>query len=386
MRSPTSIFVLVAAMLPLCSRPLVSQLQPQPGDLLWTHDVGAALWAPLAYHDGVLFFGADDSTFYALDVDSREVKWRFRTGDIIRSGARVFGGQVLFASDDGFLYALEEETGTEDWRLDLGGGDYQRRQPSPGPPYDYDYRHSSPLVHASLVLVGSPTGVLHAVFRDIGLPAWSFQAGGPVRSTPATDGRFVYFGSWDGILYALDVETGEPAWTADTEGIIQGSPATDAGRVIVGSRSARILARDATTGAEVWTHVRPDGSWIESSPVIYRDTVFVGSSDARALFALDGRTGETIWSFETGGWSWARPVIAEGTVYIGSLGADPYAQDLRYGFFAVDQRSGELEWQFTPEPAVGGGYVTGGVYAAAVVAGGVVYVAGVDGRLYALKQ
>jgi outer membrane protein assembly factor BamB len=386
MIQPARVFALVAVLLPLSNRPLVSQLQPLPGDLLWSLDVGAPLWAPLAHHEGVLFFGADDSTFYALDVNAREVKWSFRTAGINRSGARVFGGQVLFASDDGYLYALDEETGTEDWRVDIGGRDFDRRPPAPDPPYEYDYRHSAPLVHAGLVFVGSASGALHAVFRDIGLPAWSFQTAGPIRSTPSTDGRRVYFGSWDGTLYALDIESGAVAWTVDTEGVIQGSPATDAGRVIVGSRSARILAREAETGAEAWTHVRPDGSWIESSPVIYRDTVFVGSSDARSLFALDARTGDTIWSFDTGGWSWARPVIEEGAVYIGALGAAPYGQELDPGFFAVDQQTGKLNWEFTPEPVAGDSYVTGGVYAAPVIAGGVVYVAGVDGRLYALKQ
>ena len=386
MRTSIRASLLAAALLPLGTGPLASQLQPRPGDLLWSLEVGAPVWAPLAHHDGVLFFGADDSTFHAVDVETRQEKWRFRTGGIVRSRAIVFGGQVVFAGDDGYLYALDEATGEENWRFDMGSGDFDRHPPAPGPPYDYDYRHSSPLVHADLLLVGTPTGVLHAVFRDIGLPAWSFEAGGPIRSTPSTDGRHVFFGSWDGHAYALDIRTGKLAWSFDTGGIIQGSPATDAGRVIFGSRSARIFALDAGTGAVQWVHVRPDGSWIESSPVIYRDTVYVGTSDSRALFALEAKSGAPIWEFDTGGWSWARPVLADGKVYIGALGAAPYGQELSPGFFAVDQRTGTRVWGFTPQSVRGESYITGGVYSAPVVAGGVVYVAGVDGRLYSLKQ
>ncbi len=386
MRDPMRTILLVLVLLPLSTAPLLPQFQPRPGDLLWSTEVGAPLWAPLAYEDGVLFFGADDSTFYALDVESRQVKWHFRTGDVIRSGAVVFGGQVMFASDDGYLYALDEAEGDEIWRFDMGSGDFDRRRPAPEPPYEYDYRHSTPLVHAELLLVGTATGVLHAVYRDIGLPAWKFEADGPIRSSPSTDGRYVFFGSWDGRAYALDIGTGELAWSFDTAGIIQGSPATDAGRVIFGSRSARIFALDAGTGAEQWVHLRPDGSWIESSPVIHRDTVYVGTSDSRALCALDANSGATIWEFDTGGWSWARPVLADGKVYIGALGAEPYGQELSPGFFAVDQHTGELRWSFTPEPVADDGYVTGGVYAAPVIADGVVYVAGVDGRVYALQQ
>jgi len=382
----TRAMLLAAHLLPLATSPLMSQFRPRPGDLLWSYDVGAPLWAPLAYKDGVLFFGADDSTFYALNVDAREVEWSFRSGDIIRSGAVVFGGQVMFAGDDGYLYALDEATGTEIWRFDMGSRNFDRRRPAADPPYDYDYRQSAPLVHANLVLVGTATGDLHAVFRDIGLPAWRFEAGGAIRSSPSTDGRFAFFGSWDEHAYAVDVETGRLAWSFDTGGIVQGSPATDAGRVIFGSRSARIFALDATTGAELWVHERPDGSWIESSPVIHRDTVYVGTSDSRALYALDANSGATIWKFDTGGWSWARPVLADGKVYIGALGAAPYGQALSPGFFAVDQHTGELAWSFAPEAVAGDGYVTGGVYAAAVIAAGVVFVAGVDGRVYALKQ
>ena len=58
--------------------------------------------------------------------------------------------------------------------------------------------------------------------------------------------------------------------------------------------------------------------------------------------------------------------------------------ELRAGFFAVDRETGTAVWEFTPGPIEG--YLTGGVFSTPVVADGVVYVAGTDGRLYAIAE
>lgn len=359
----------------------------QSGTQLWSRTVSGAVWAPLAHHGGRLYFGSDDSTFYALDLREGEVGWRFDTGGIIRSGAVVAGGLVLFASDDGYLYALEEATGSEVWRFDLASGDLSRVLPSPDPPYEYDWAHSTPTVRDGLVYVGSATGELYAVDLGSGEERWRFESGGKIRSSPTVDGGNVYVGSWDGHVYALNAADGSLRWGFDTGGIVQGATTVGEGRVFAGSRSAAVFALDTRTGELVWKHVHEDGSWVESSPV-YRDgVVYVGSSDALSLFALDATSGEEIWRFETGGWSWSTPLVTERTVYIGGLSAFPYyfeGVDLRSGFFAVDRSTGAVAWDLIPEPVEG--YVTGGVLSTPVAADGIIYVAGLDGRLYAIRE
>ena len=115
--------------------------------------------------------------------------------------------------------------------------------------------------------------------------------------------------------------------------------------------------------------------------------VYIGSSDALRLFALDLDTGETVWSFKTNGWSWGAPVVAHGVVYIGGVSASPYyfeGVELEAGFYAVEQESGTLVWRMTPEPIEG--YITGGVFAPPAVADRTVYVASLDGYIYALQE
>jgi outer membrane protein assembly factor BamB len=377
-----SILLLVAA-----AGPAIAQLRPEPGDLLWRQEIGGQIWAPLLYDGGVLYFGTDDASFYAFDIESRDVKWQFHTGGIVRSGAEIIGDFVVFASDDGYLYALHPDSGKEAWRFSLGSSGFERRLPALDPPYSYDYRHSSPLNHGGVIYVGSADGVLYALYNETGLERWKFETAGPIRSTPVTDGRNVYFGSHDGHVYAIDAIDGRLAWRFDTGGLVQGAMATGGGMVFAGSRSASVYGLDAETGALQWEHVNEDGSWVESSPVFDDGVLYIGSSDARALYALDARTGETIWEFETGGWSWSDPVLADDVVYIGGLGVSSYyfeGVEMRPGFFAVDQETGAGLWEFTPELIEG--FISGGVFSTPAIVEGVIYVGGVDGRLYALKQ
>jgi len=361
--------------------------QAQSGTTLWSHEIGAQLWAPLRHDGGTLYFGADDAIFRAFDIGSQKVSWQFETGGIIRSGAEIADGAVFFASDDGFLYALEAESGTEIWRFDLGSSDMARLLPATDPPYEYDYLHSSPVYHGGTVYVGSANGTLYAIARETGQERWRFETEGKIRSTAVLDGGTVYFGSWDGHVYAVSAANGDLAWEFDTGGIVQGSPATGTGKVFVGSRSAAVFALDASSGEQVWKQVHEDGSWVESSPVYSDGVIYIGSSDALELFVLDAETGQANWSFRTGGWSWSTPALADGVVYIGGLSASPYYFEgvtLRAGFFAVDQKTGASLWEFSPRPIEG--YITGGVFSTPVIADGVVYVGALDGRLYAFEE
>jgi outer membrane protein assembly factor BamB len=357
------------------------------GSVLWTYDVGDQIWTPLALEAGVLFFGDDGGTLHALDIATRQPRWRFQTSGRIRSAATVAGGSVLFASDDGFLYAVDRKSGKERWKLDLGSSGLERWLPASGPPYVYDYLHSSPTVEDGTVYVGSADKELYAVDAESGRGRWSFAARGAIRSSPAVSEGAVYFGSWDGSVYAVSAESGKEVWSYETGAPIQGSPAVVGGRVIVGSRSARVLALDASSGEVEWTYALADGSWVESSPVVRGDIVYVGSSDALALFALDARSGAEVWRFKTGGWSWGTPVVTDEVVYIGSISAFPYyfsGVDLVAGFFAVDRQTGEERWRMTPEAVEG--YVTGGVFAAPAIDAGIVYVASLDGRIHAIRE
>ena len=362
-------------------------LTPEPETILWTHKFDGQLWAPLAFHNGALYFGSDSGVFYSFDVETQSIRWQFVTGDIIRSEADISGGIVSFASDDGFLYALDVDKGKERWRFDLGTANIARRLPATEAPYDYDYLHSAPEYHDGHLFIGSADSNLYAIDHVTGVERWRFQTTHKIRSTPAVDNNTVYVGSWDGHVYALDRASGEEKWRFDTEGIVQGSPALGAGKVFIGSRGTKVLALNNQTGDKEWEHVHEDGSWVESSPIFSDGSVYIGSSDALKLSAFDALTGNVKWEFKTGGWSWGRPVVSNGVIYIGGISASPYyfeGVELEAGFYAVDQQTGNKIWSMATESV--DEYITGGVFSASIIVDGTIYVAGIDGTLYALAE
>ena len=134
-----SLSATVACLLPVlalafAAGPAGAQIRPGPGDLLWSQEIGGPLWAPIAHHYGMLYFGSDDGTFRAFDIDARQVAWSFRTNGIIRSGATVIEDHVVFASDDGFLYALDLDTGEKYWSFPIGSAGLERVLPAMDPP------------------------------------------------------------------------------------------------------------------------------------------------------------------------------------------------------------------------------------------------------------
>lgn len=354
--------------------------------ILWKHQFNGQLWSSPVLADGVLYFGCDDKVFYAFDIEKQDTLWTFPTKNIIRSRADITDGIVTFASDDGNLYAVDQKTGAERWRFTLGGSRLARELPAMAPPYSFDYLSSSPTHHNGVIYIGSVNGQLFAIDHKTGQERWRFATTEMIRSTPLVYDDKVYFGGWDGFLRALDASTGDPVWSFDCGAPIQSSPAVGDGKIIIGSRSAQIFAVNALTGELEWGRPFEDGSWVESSPVVDGDAIYIGSSDHRAALALDVKTGALRWKFETGGWSWGAPTVAGGTVYIGGIAAHPYYFEgvtLKEGFYALDKATGDLQWSVTT--GVIEGYITGGVFTRPMVADSVVYIGALDGCLYALK-
>lgn len=95
------------------------------------------------------------------------------------------------------------------------------------------------------------------------------------------------------------------------------------------------------------------GDAIQSSPLLYSDTLYVSSLDHK-VYALNAANGKTRWVFATKGPVLSSPAISDGTLYIGSLD---------HHFYALDARTGKMLWQFdTGDP----------IFSTAAVAGHIV--------------
>ncbi len=340
---------------------------------LWRFNAGHMVVASPVLAGGVLYAGAKNGNFYALDAKSGALEWKFAADAPITSTAAVADGRVYFMSGANTLYALKATDGSLSWIRATG----------PDLPFDamagfnivqdWDYWTSSPLVFKGRVFVGSGDGRIYALDARSGEVAWSFATRGRVRSSPATDGKTVYAGSFDGQMVALDMRTGKLRWSFHTlgtpvfpAGSIQSSPTLSNGLVYFGARDFNLNAIDATSGREAW-HQSVKNSWVPSTPAVSEGRVYTGSADGRALFAFDAKTGKPLWNTPLDNLIFSSPIVAGERVYIASLGGT---------VFALKSASGEVTGYTLTEDRI---------LSSPWIEDGVLYFGNNDGYIYAMS-
>ena len=70
--------------------------------------------------DGVVYFGSGDGSVYAVDARSGELRWRYKTGDVVHASPAVVDGKVYVGSWDTYFYALDAKNGRLMWRFKTG--------------------------------------------------------------------------------------------------------------------------------------------------------------------------------------------------------------------------------------------------------------------------
>jgi outer membrane protein assembly factor BamB len=97
-----------------------------------------------------------------------------------------------------------------------------------------------------------------------------------------------------------------------------------------------VYALNTADGTEKWSY-KTDGS-INSTPVIYNNTVYIGDYD-RQFYAINAANGTLVWKFPASGstsgnpenFFWAKPAIINNIVYAPNLDGNMYALDAATG-------------------------------------------------------
>jgi outer membrane protein assembly factor BamB len=363
--------------LPVRGEPEVPTREPA-----WTFDAGAPLWPGTSFVEGTVYAGGDDGRMHAVDAATGRPRWMFAAGGAIRSRAVAAAGTLYFQADDGIVYALDAVTGRERWRVRVGDKPVVRLPPG-DPKSRFDRFAADVTIVGDRLYVGGNDGRLLCLEAAGGRTLWQFASGDSVLAAPAVEGGRVYFGSYDGRVYALDAATGRALWSQDTHKPVVSTPAVFGDRVIVGSRSYDLLGLDAATGAVAWKRYIWF-SWVESSAVVRDGVAYVGSSEAAALYAFDAASGRPVWKTDVWGWAWGQPAVTERRVYMGTSALGGYLVGHRAGVMAVDRATGAPAWRHVAPPAAE--EKAYGFTGSASVGAGRVYVAGLDGKVYAFAE
>lgn len=222
---------------------------------------------------------------------------------------------------------------------------------------------------------------------------WAYDAGARINGSLTMVDGVLFFDTFDGKVIAIDAGNGFLRWRAAADNAIMSTPIIMNSYVYVGTghngdshpsgtsfayvgdgrnqqpiwsrpEGDHIIALDATTGVKRWSY-RTAGEDMPSSA--YDDGVLVFANGDAHAYALRTDTGEAIWRRDLGGIStMASATVAQNTVLVSICSGKEY----RGSTIALDPRTGTIRWR-SP---------FGDCDSSPTVAGGRVFVSGVDGN------
>lgn len=272
----------------------VFAVDAETGEFLWKFKTeGPVVGAPVA-HEGLVYAGSTDKRLYALNARTGEKVWTLETGwEFVNSP--LPSGDMLYVSSDK-IYALNAKTGKTLWSNHF---EYEARGGRPRADVGSEV---SPALAGNLLYVGFDSGRIHvnaalmALRVDTGEKEWIryFPRGG-FESSPVIAEESLFLSA--NYTYALELESGWEMWHSE-KFRSSCSPALVTGRILLNTDDHDVKCFDVVTGEELWN--TPLGN----APVTGKsflstvgNIVVCGAQDA-GLYALDIETGGVLWTRE----------------------------------------------------------------------------------------
>lgn len=272
-------------------------------------------------YSNTIYFGAGKN-FYAVDLDSGNKKWHFKTEGVVHSSPAIKDNKVFLGSFDSRIYCLDAQTGTEIWQFETGRDTAQ---------YVWLGVQASPVIENDRLYIGSRDASIYCLDIDSGDTIWAndnFNRSWMPSSFAI--GENLYCGSSDGFcFYVIDKATGKIIKTINTHSYTFSSPAIDHQMAYVGSANGRLYGINLNDQSVSWEY---------KSKVIKGDTLGIysekGTMDKEKLRDLMVKMDATNYPnlvkmyerlFKSSGAILSSPVIANETIYYGSADGWIYA-------------------------------------------------------------
>ncbi len=356
-------------------------LDAKTGKILWTTNTKGPMIFTGAYADGMYFKGgSDDNTMYCFNASTGKIIWQFRpdTDGYFTTGCAVAYGMVYQMNKDGYLYAFDMYTGEVVWKY-RGPNDSLMW---PGMPSVADGKIY--VTTGEEAQYNGPAGIseFSCINAFTGQLIWKLDG---IEALPPRESVAIAYGTLyiipGSVTTAVDTISGNEYATDGELWAIKDTAPQDNTPEVVSSWPQWRASPEHSSTAEVgpsdlsmaW-RFRTGGSII-SSPSVYDNMVYVGSSDGY-LYALDAWNGKMQWKFKTGDLIESSPAIVNGKVYTG--GDDGYV-------YCLNAKTGANQWQTFVNgnlPFTFGNLV---LKSSPAVVDGTVYIGSLDGYLYALN-
>ena len=269
---------------------------------------------------GQAYIGADDGSFYAVDVKTGAIRWSYRGKGAVERPAEIGPDLVYIGTAADRIVALEPATGKWRWQ-------YERDMPEGFTIHGY----AGPRLRGQQVLSGFADGYFVALSAASGEVVWAKSLAAAsdqfvdVDSTPALTNDAAYVSSYSGGLYALDPRDGSVRWRLGIEGV--GDVTADADRLyFVAPRYGLHAAHP--DGHVLWRQGLSEAGDLTPPVVVGNYLIFSGSR--AGMFVVDRSNGELLEIFNPGQGVCAAPTVdvANHRLFVLSNSGSLYALNL----------------------------------------------------------
>ncbi|KAK4417682.1 Polyvinylalcohol dehydrogenase [Sesamum alatum] len=226
------------------------------------------------------------------------------------------------------MLALDLNSGEIKWNRQLGGYDVwffaciNSSTPNcpPGPNPDADFGEAPMML--SINANGTKLDIVVAVQKSGFAWALDRSNGDLVWSTEAGPGSVLGGGTWGAATDMRRIYTNIANGNRQNVTLVPSNNVTNGGFWV---------AMDAQTGRILWSTATPHNS-ISNPVTIANGVLFAGSIyPTGPIYAINGKTGEILWSYETGGSVYGGLSVSEGCIYVGN----GYAVGLGAGILGI---------------------------------------------------
>jgi len=187
-------------------------------------NAGAPIQSTPLVNEEAIYFGTQNGDFFCINFRG-QVLWRANARKAITSSARLQNNIIYFGALDSIFYALNAKTGKSLWRFRMDRGTI-----------------STPAITGEHAFIGSADGNIYCIDLQSKKKVWQYKTANQVSSSPVIYNGALYCGSVDGKLYCLDSQSGQLRWKYETGGAITGTPTILDNVLYIGSTDKNIYA------------------------------------------------------------------------------------------------------------------------------------------------
>lgn len=238
------------------------------GRLSWFLPVSGGVESNIVSHKGRIFFGGSDGFFYALEIKTGLVVWKYYSNAENIGTPFIYKNTIYFMTSQNKIYALNIRTGQMVWShssLALNSQSLSIRGVS------------RPFVEKNRLYISSSNGWIAALNRKTGNWIWQTSLSKATDkfkdadTNPLVYGNYIYISNYEGHLFCIHKKTGRILWKKPDGSF--NNPVIQGNKIYYTTSSKKLKALDRFSGRLLWSQKLNS---IATQPLIYKSYLIHG--------------------------------------------------------------------------------------------------------------